>query len=104
MSIIDQAKAELARINFGDEDTAVMVDLLERFFDQWNSGGAVSVAWAVLQRQQYWQNRRCTTVFKDADGRAYNIDTPGRPTITFPYWPDRSEVPSPVVKTNKNAS
>lgn len=41
MSIISQAKDELARIHFGDEDSARMIQILELFFDQWNSGGAV---------------------------------------------------------------
>lgn len=43
MSIIDQAKAELKRANFGDEDSVVMIEILERFLDQWDSGAAVSV-------------------------------------------------------------
>lgn len=127
MSIIDQAKYELKRINFGDEDSAVMIDLLERFFDQWDSGGAVHAVAPLLPRliagkplspltgdddewvdmseysagEQCWQNRRCSTVFKQMrDGRlvAYNIDVPGRPEITFPYWPEKAEVASPVIE------
>ena len=50
MSIIEQAKAELERINFGAEDTAVMVDILERFFGHWDSGGAVSAVQPILMR------------------------------------------------------
>lgn len=121
MSIIAQAKEELRRVNFGEEDSAVMIDLLERFFDQWDSGGAVSVAAPTLQRliagkplgplmgdddewmdvsemsgRTMYQNKRCSTVFKDGD-RAYDIDTPGRPTITFPYWPERAEIGDPVI-------
>lgn len=120
MSLIEHAKAELAAINFGDEDSAVMIEILERFFDQWDSGGAVSAVAPVLQRLiagrplspltgaddewfdplgdgNLWQNRRCGTVFKEADGRVYDIDTPGRPLITFPYWPERAEVREPVM-------
>ena len=44
MSIIEQAKTELAAANFGDDDSRVMIEILERFFDQWNSGGAVAAA------------------------------------------------------------
>lgn len=120
MSLIEHAKSELARINFGEEDSAAMVAILEKFFDQWDSGGAVSCAAPVLQRLiagkplspltgaddewydpmgdgQVLQNVRCSTVFKEGD-RAYNIDEPGRPLITFPYWPDRAEVREPVVE------
>ena len=88
MSIIEQAKIELKAINFGAEDSAVMIDLLARFLDQWDSGGAVSVAGPVFQRllmgkplapltgaEGEWfdpmgdglmlQNVRCGSVFKD---------------------------------------
>lgn len=88
MSIIEQARAELKRINFGDEDAAAMVDILERFFKQWDSGGAVASVVPVLVRciagqplspltgaDDEWhdpmgdgimlQNIRCGSVFKD---------------------------------------
>lgn len=122
MSIIEQAKAELALVNFGEEGSRVMVEILEKFFDEWDSGGAVYFAAPVLQRliagkplsplsgaddewcevgPSVWQNRRCSTVFKqERDGKieSYNIDTPGRPAITFPYWPDKADVASPVIE------
>ena len=121
MSIIEQAKSELKRANFGDEDSAVMIGILEKFFGQWDSGGAVHAVAPVLGRLiagkplspltgeddewfihdadgMYAQNLRCSTVFKATkDGPAYNIDEPGRPPITFPYWPERSEVSNPVI-------
>lgn len=88
MSLIEHAKIELAAINFGKEDSAVMVDILEKFFDQWDSGGAVSAVAPVLARlisgqplgpltgaDSEWfdpmdngimlQNKRCGSVFKD---------------------------------------
>lgn len=88
MSLIDYAKAELKAINFGEEDGRVMVEILERFFDQWDSGGAVYGAAPILQRliagkplgpltgaDSEWfdpmgdrimlQNVRCGSVFKD---------------------------------------
>lgn len=120
MSIIEQAKTELALVNFGEDDSRVMVEILEKFFSQWDSGGAVSCAAPVLMRLiagkplgpltgedkewfihdcdgMYAQNMRCSTVFKTTkDGPAYDIDVPGRPPITFPYWPDKAAVPPPV--------
>lgn len=88
MSIIEKAKIELAAINFGEEDTKVLIEILEKFFDQWDSGGAVSVVSPVLMRciagkplspltgaDGEWmdpfgdgimlQNIRCSSVFKD---------------------------------------
>jgi hypothetical protein len=125
MSLLEYAKAELRLVNFGDEDTKVMIDILERFFDQWDSGGAVYAVAPVLQRliagkalspltgaddewievgEGIFQNRRISTVFKDPrfhDGKlAYDLDNPlgARAAITFPYWPDRAEVPSPLIE------
>lgn len=123
MSIINQAREELKRVNFGDDDSAVMIDILEKFFDQWDSGGAVHAVAPILQRliagkplspltgdPDEWvevgygvfQNRRVGSVFKDPrfhDGKlAYDLDNPAGPreAISFPYWPERAEVPSPV--------
>jgi hypothetical protein len=125
VSIIAHAKDELRRVNFGDEDSAVMVDILERFFGQWDSGGAVWAVAPVLQRliagkplspltgeDDEWvdhgggvfQNIRAGSVFKDPrfhDGKlAYDLDNPAGPreAIAFPYWPDRAEVSSPVIE------
>lgn len=115
MSIIDQAKDELRRANFGEEDSAVMIGILETFFGQWDSGGSVSVVAPVLQRliagqplspltgeddewvevgPSVFQNKRCGSVFKDPrfhDGKlAYDIDAAEpRAAIEFPYWPER---------------
>lgn len=112
MSLIEQAKTELAAINFGTDDSRVMVELLEKFFDQWDSGGAVSAAAPVLQRliagkplgpltgaddewvvhdfddDCYAQNRRCGEVFKRRDGTAYSIASGKRVDISFPYTPE----------------
>jgi hypothetical protein len=126
MSIIDQAKAELAAINFGEDDSSVMIEILEKFFDQWDSGGAVHVAAPILQRLIagqpltpltgaddewfiwgiagcYAQNKRCTCVFRATkDGPAYDIDVPDRPPITFPYWPERMSISSPVLNFERS--
>jgi len=125
MSLIDQAKSELKRINFGDEDSAVMIEILDKFFDQWDSGGAVHAVAPILQRliagkalspltgedgewfdhgNGVFQNIRISSVFKDPrfhDGKlAFDLDNPAgsREAIAFPYWPDRADVPSPVVE------
>lgn len=124
MSIIGQAKDELKRANFGDEDSRVMVEILEKFFGQWDSGGAVHAVAPVLQRliagkpispltgdddewvevgPSVFQNKRCSSVFKDPrfhDGKlAYDIDAAEpRAAISFPYWPDKANVASPVIE------
>lgn len=124
MSIIANAKNELNMINFGEDDTKIMIDILERFFDQWNSGGAVHAVAPILQRliagkalshltgaDDEWmevgtgvfQNIRCSSVFKDPrfhDGKlAFDIDAPDpRAAISFPYWSDKAEVASPIVE------
>jgi hypothetical protein len=127
MSIIEQAKHELKLINFDDEDTAVMIGILETFFDQWDSGGAVHAVAPILQRliagkplspltgaDDEWfdhgggtlQNIRCSSVFKDPrfhEGKlAYNLDAAQpRAAITFPYWPERADVPSPLIEIGR---
>src|SRR3954469_4779675 len=123
MSIIEQAKTELAAINFGEEDSAVMVGILEKFFDQWDSGGAVYCAAPILMRlikgqplapltgedsewfihdmddRCYAQNIRCSSVFKHRDGKCYDIDAPDpHAEIIFPYDPETRAVRSPVIE------
>lgn len=124
MSIIEQAKIELKAINFGEDDSKVMIDILERFFDQWDSGGAVWAVAPVLQRliagkplspltgaDDEWnevgngvfQNRRLSTVFKDPRfAHPYDLDNPkgSREPIEFPYYPARAEVHPPVIEVD----
>lgn len=127
MSIVARAKIELDRINFGEDDTKVMIEILEKFFNQWDNSGAVFCVAPILQRliagkplspltgkddewfmqdidgQKCWQNIRCTTVFKDSEhGQAYETAGPGRVPITFPYDPDNIEVGYPVVVVETN--
>lgn len=120
MSLIDRARTELAAINFGEEDSATMIEILTKFFDTWDSGGAVSVAAPVLQRliagkplspltgaesewiyhdfeHPCWQNIRCGTVFKNhPDCVPYDIQSGKRVPIKFPYWPDDATVRPPI--------
>lgn len=115
MSIRSQAKEELRRINFGEEDSEVMMKIIDMFLDQWDSGGAVAAVFPVLKRliagkplspltgeadewievgDGVFQNRRMSSVFKDLrfhGGKlAYDLDNPrgSREFITFPYTPD----------------
>lgn len=131
MSIIASAKEELKRINFGESDSAAMIEILERFFQQWDSGGAVYVAAPVLQRliagkclspltgeddewvdhgEGVFQNKRVGSVFKDprfhGGKSAYDLDNPAGPraAISFPYWPERAEIPSPVIEIETDAN
>src|SRR3974390_344588 len=94
MSVIEHARSELKRINFGDDDSRVMIEIMEKLFDQWDSGGAVSVVVPVLHRLLHarpltpltgeddeWmevsdgvlQNVRCGSVFRE-NGKAHDID------------------------------
>ena len=124
MSILERAKVELEAINFGKEDSVAMLEILALFFHQWDSGGAVFAAAPVLHKlicghplspltgadnewidrseasgEPMWQNARLSTVFKKADGVAYDIDAPDiRKPIVFPYTPVRVEVGDPVVE------
>lgn len=127
MSVIDTAVSEMKLAKFPDDEIEVMRKILGLFFETWDSGGAVWAMAPVLQRciagkcltpltgeDSEWmdvseasggkgpvrQNKRCSTVFTDEDGRCYDIDTPGRPTITFPYWPEEARVPSPVIEVS----
>jgi hypothetical protein len=124
MSIVAQAKSEMKRAGFPDSEIAVMGEILDKFFDTWDSGGAVWAMAPVLQRliagqpltpltgdddewmevgEGVFQNVRDSSVFKDPrfhDGKlAYDIDAPDpRAAITFPYEPPHSRVSSPVIE------
>lgn len=130
MSMIDSASKEMRLANFSESDIGTMRQILTLFFDAWDSGGAVWAMAPVLQRciagkcltpltgaEDEWmdvseasggrgpvrQNLRCSTVFTDEDGRCYDIDTPGRPTITFPYMPEEIRIPAPVIEFDPKA-
>jgi hypothetical protein len=121
MSIVDQARAELERVDFGEGDSAVMLGLLRTFFGQWDSGGGVSVASEVLARLiagqpltpltgepdewhdpmgdgQLLQNKRCSTVFRGRHGLCWDDGQPGaeKVPIEFPYNPVTRRVETPI--------
>lgn len=111
MSIIEHARSELAAVNFEEKDREILVDLMQQFFNQWDSGGAVGVVMPVLTRlmegkpitpltgkpdewvvhdfddELYAQNKRCGSVFMRKDRSAYDIVSGRRAPITFPYYP-----------------
>jgi hypothetical protein len=131
MSIINSARYELMKINWDPQEAGIMLSILERFLDTWDSGGAVSIAAPVLQRLiagkplspltgeedewadpipggDFFQNRRCSTVFKTKIpiphhnlqiGDCYDLDNGGpKQKITFPYNPEKAEVRPPVME------
>ncbi len=129
MSIIKWAKDELKQIDFGEEDTAVMLSILEKFFAQWDSGKASAIAIPILQRlltvkalspltgeenewqqvgEGVWQNKRTPSIFKDDhyyEGKlAYDLDNPNghRTPLEFPYYPAEIREPRPIVILDEN--
>ena len=122
MSIKEAAKYEMKLINVSEEDQKVMNNILDIFFSQWDSGGAVRVASEMLNRlicgkclspltgkSNEWmevsdglfQNKRISSVFYDTNKEiVYDLDHPkGRNfCITFPYYPEEAKVASPVME------
>lgn len=117
MSIMDQAKAELERAKFGEEDSIVMLGLLKQFLRQWDSGGAVAVASQVFNRllagqplspltgtedewidrsemaqKPTWQNARCVSVFRERRGGKFVYYDNDLPT---PAGEDRAYITMP---------
>lgn len=123
MSMRDWAKQEMERADFDEGSKETFSAILDLFFEEWDSGGAVHWAAPILQRliagrplspltgeDDEWnevgdgvfQNRRDGSVFKQLRFgvvEAYDIDTPGRPTISFPYLAPVAEVRSPVIES-----
>lgn len=123
MSVVAHAVDEMKRAGFEQGDIDAMERILRIFFTYWDSGGAVWAMADVLQRllncqpltpltgaddewthvgefggEEVYQSKRAPSVFKNDKGRAYDIDVPGRPTITFPYDPTTKPVSSPVIE------
>lgn len=126
--MIEYAKSELARIPC-DEDgmqehmNSNILEMVRLFSEQGHSGFSAGYALSVLERllrykpispltgeddewrevcHGSWQNKRCSSVFKDSDGKAHDIDaiivsdnggitwfSSGRfrKEVTFPYYP-----------------
>lgn len=116
-----RSEDEMRRARFSEDDIRAMRQILDIFFDNWDSGGAVYVMQDVFDRliackpltpitgeDDEWvdvgngtlQNKQLSSVFKDPrffDGKqAYDIDNGGPlKAITFSYNPDNSRVSSP---------
>lgn len=112
MSVTSQAKRELSAAGFPEDDARVIVEILEKFFSQFDSGGAVYGTLPTLIRcikglplspltgaddewmevgTDMYQNIRCSSVFKDTSKtppHIYDIDaTDHHAQIAFTYWP-----------------
>jgi hypothetical protein len=121
MSIIESAKSEMRLAGYDVADTEVMVEILRKFLTRWDSGGAVWAMAPVLMRllnnqpltpisgagyewidrseissSPMWQNERCSSVFKDGTGKAWDIDNPSWDGA-FPYEPPLSLPGDPVI-------
>lgn len=104
MSIREQALSELKRSEFSESEIVAYAKILDIFFEEWDSGGAVHAAAPVLQRLIAGKCLSPLTgeadEWVDHDGKlAYDIDRPGE----FPYWPVNAEVASPVIEITTDA-
>lgn len=134
MSILKFAEDELRRAGYFDADSfyggmmgPAVLKLVEVFSDEGHSGMSASIAIAAFQKvanwepltpltgaddewsevgPDMWQSKRCSHVFKGADGQAYDSEgrifrepsgacftsRDSRVFITFPYTPTREYV------------
>lgn len=100
MSMKSYAELELARIPHDEDGLQSLMDkdileIIEKFSEQNHSGFSANYALSILDRllrfkpitpllggneewvkvsDNRWQNKRCSSVFKNADGKAYDID------------------------------
>lgn len=119
MNITDRAIIEMELANFEKQDIDAMRTILECFFQQWNSGGAVWVMVPVLHRLLHglpltpltgaddewratsiegavlFQNIRCSHVFKQGFN-VWDSENAGWDG-TFPYMPNEANL-DPVIK------
>lgn len=134
MSLVEFARNELELAGFFKEDGPygglfgpAIMKMVEAFADEGHSGMSASIAidlfrkvasyepllpltgaddeWNETERGSF-QNRRCSHVFKDSDGRAYDIEgrifrepngvcytsRDSRVYVTFPYTPKREYI------------
>ncbi len=138
MSIVTFARTELERAGYFDADSdyggmigPAVLKMVEEFAEEGHSGFSAALASRLFTRlvafkpltpltgaddewtevsDGMWQNKRCPTVFKRADGAAYNIDgcifrepsgacftsRDSRVPVTFPYVPKSEYVDRPA--------
>jgi hypothetical protein len=125
MSIIEQAASELDRANFDSDEKQAILEIMKRFFETFDSGGAVHYMLPVLvrlmsgqplspltgddnewyqpiQSEPMLQNVRQSSVFKILNPGAmprliYDIDNPAWDG-TFPYSPPSQMPELPVME------
>jgi hypothetical protein len=109
MSIRSRAEDELKKANFSESEIVAYKKILDIFFEEWNSGGAVSCAAPVLARliegkplspltgdPEEWhndtmkvglhQNKRYSAVFFDEQNKLYFDATNNKcDPVSFPY-------------------
>ena len=137
MGLVAFADTELRAAGFLGKDGpydgmigSAVLKLVEAFADQNHSGGSAGITVSLFERlaryeplgpitgeadewtevsDGLFQNRRCSHVFKDADGKAYDIygrifrepsgccftNRDSRVYVTFPYTPTREYVDVP---------
>ena len=74
MSLLDFAKKELDRAKWAKDDSEVMLDILKRFLNQWDSGGAVWAVAPVLQRLLAF---KCLTPLTNAEDEWMDVSEYG---------------------------
>lgn len=142
-TLVDHARHELQLAGLWDEDSDyggmladAVLEMVEAFSEEGHSGASASLAMSAFERvarfepltpltgaEEEWgepydnegtrQNKRCSHVFKGADGRAYDIDgrifrepdgatftsNESRVEVTFPYVPKSEYVDVPADRT-----
>lgn len=116
---------------YGDMMGHAVMNMVKLFAEEGHSGMSAGIAIQLFQKvanfeplmpltgeddeweevgPKVWQNKRCSTVFKEEDGRAYNIEgrifrdpdgacftnRDSRVYVTFPYTPTREYVDRPA--------
>ncbi len=124
MSIKHSAIEEMRAANFAEDDIEAMTKIMDIFFAQWDSGGAVFAMLPVMERlmrglplgpltgaDDEWlcghaapaelcQNKRCGSVFKNGE-KVWDIDNAAWDG-SFPYEPSRRNL-DPVVEIEVGA-
>jgi hypothetical protein len=120
--LVEYAKSELERVDLEYDGMIkeAVLEIVGLFAGQGHSGGSAVITLGVAERllrfqpltpltggdsewtevtEGTWQSKRCPSVFKDAEGKAWDIDLPPESdgdggaswrTITFPYEPGQT--------------
>lgn len=138
MNLVDHARREMKAAGLFDKDADYggmladsVMELIQKFADQGHSGASASMTRQLFAKladfqplgpltgadsewvkvsEGIWQNNRCSHVFKEADGRAYDsqgivfeepdggryLSSGSRVFIEFPYTPKTEVVKRPA--------